>query len=504
MQRTVTLRLVIVVVSAILVLNLEAQAGVLMGLWKMEENAPTQTAVDSAAKGLTGRYNTGVVPNVPGASGFGLGTDFGNSSASITLSDPTYSISQLRNNFSVEAWINPSVVNVRQRIFSNDSWGFGISGTQSGGKGTLLLTTYGVLDYVGNVGVLPAGTWSHVAAVMDSNNQVTFYVNGNPAGGATNANPGNATNSVSFIGGRIATGSGEPFRGKADEVALFSGTLTQAEIQGHMTAGVPNPKQTVFRYDYSSLEPLSGIVDDSGAGHPGHTQGTTSYSTNIPRGFPTTLLPGGIPAGSGDRSLNGGAGQGMLTDQIDLVDNAKIAAAGGVTFETWIYRTQDANAGLEKVIDIGGTYGFRLVSNSSPTTDNDDFYFVPASGSVKLPVGQWHHVAGVLDTLGRQVDGNGDLSVMARFFFDGQQIGTDTATSLTAAYHDLWSKQRPIGIGVHPTVAGEIFRGLFYDTRIVLGALSPGEFSLTVPEPGSWLLFGFGSLTLWLLRRRAA
>lgn len=471
----------------------QAHGAVLLGYWKMEENQPTQKAVDSSAKGLLGTYNTGVDPNVYGAPGFDLGTDFRNTTSTITINDSAYVLSNLTQDFSVMAWINLESVGTTQRILSNNTWGFGI-----GNEKTIRLTTYGIKDYKATTDLSSMlGTWIHVAAVMDSNNAVTFYLNGVSDGTFTHTAPGTASNSLSYIGGRSATGSGEHFNGLVDEVAVFSGVLTQQEIQNYMRYGIPVPKHPVFRYDYNSSETLPTIPDDSGQGHPA-TGSAAVYAENTPRaGFPTPLLPGGMPKGTGDRSLDTSNG-GIVTTATNLVNNSLIAQAGGFTMETWVYRLRDTNAsGLEKIIDIAGCYRLQL----TPTTDVVSFTL--ANGSATLPVGEWHHLAAVFDTLGNQMAANGDLAGVARFYFDGMQLGTDTATTLSGSNDTSYLQTRGIGLGRHPSNSGELFQGLLYDSRMVLGVLSPGEFLLKVPEPSSLLLGSWGLLVVVTLGSRA-
>ncbi len=477
----------------------ESRAAELLGYWQMEENQTGQKAVDSSVNGHLGTYASALNPNVYGPSGFGLATDFGGTTATIALSDPGNTFHDLTNGFSVLAWINPDVVNLNQRVMANGTWGFGIDGGVSGEQGRLRFTTFGVKDYRSNVGVLPADTWSHVAAVFDTNYDATFYVNGAAVGTDTHTSSVTAKTGASYIGGY----GSQTFNGRVDEVAVFSGTLTQEQIASYMNSGIPTPKHTVFHYDYDSSEPLRTIPDDSGANHPATAATGTTYSENTPwpDGFATSLLPGGLPKGTGDRSVNTSAG-GIVTDAINLVNNAAIAEAGGFTMETWLYRLQDTGSTtLEKIIDIAGVYRLQLQPDSDLTGDSDTVRFNVAGGSAILPLGEWHHLAAVVDTLGSEVDGSGNLSAVARFFFDGRQMGTDTATTLAASSDTSYLQTRGIGIGRHP-VGSELFQGLFYDTRVVLGALSPGEF-LLVPEPSMAMLALFGFLALAGRRRRS-
>ncbi len=479
----------------------DSEAAVLLGHWKMEENQTGQKAVDSSVNGLIGTYGAALNPNVYGPRNFGLATDFRDTTATISLTDSAYTLSNLTNNFSVMAWINTDVLNINQRVIANETWGLGIDGNVSGSQGQLRFTTFGVKDYRSNAGVLPAGNWAHVAAVIDNANDVTFYVNGNMVGADTHSSSGIAGSSATYIGGRS---SEHFFDGLADEVAVFSGALTQSEIQQYMSSGIPTLKQTVFRYDYDSSEPLPGIPDDSGAGHPATAAGGTAFSANTPwpDGFSPALLPGGLPDGTGDRSVNTSA-DGIVTDAVNLLNNASIADAGGFTMETWVHRLVDTGStSVEKIIDIAGVYRLQLRPSSDATGDADTVQFNSGGGSATLPLDEWHHIAAVVDTLGNELDGSGNLSAVARFFFDGRQIGSDSAITLSAASDTSYLQTRGIGLGCHPT-SGEKFQGLLYDSRVVLGALSPGEFLLT-PEPSSIILVLLALVCVASRRRRAS
>lgn len=90
----------------------------------------------------------------------------------------TASINGLTNNFTVGAWIKPSVLPGLGRIVStactNSANGFGLGAF--GGK--LIFTTYGVRDYVGSLDILRPNVWQHVAVHLTPDNDAEFYVNG--------------------------------------------------------------------------------------------------------------------------------------------------------------------------------------------------------------------------------------------------------------------------------------------------------------------------------------
>lgn len=91
---------------------------------------------------------------------------------------PNSVVNQIGNRLTVSAWIKPSSLSGIQRIVASartvtvNGWGFGTYGT------SLVFSTFGVKeDYIFAAGLQP-NRWYHVAAVLDQNNAVSFYVNG--------------------------------------------------------------------------------------------------------------------------------------------------------------------------------------------------------------------------------------------------------------------------------------------------------------------------------------
>ncbi|MGD8969378.1 MAG: LamG domain-containing protein, partial [Anaerolineae bacterium] len=137
--------------------------------------------------------------------------------------------------FSVAAWINPSELSGGQRIVatartnSNNGFGFGTAGTD------LLFTTFGVNNYrLTGVG-LQTNRWTHVAAVLDGDNAVTFYVDGVDRGTiAHTVSPDADTDDVLLIGATTEAGSGSitaRFNGLIDEVMVVDRALSADEVR---------------------------------------------------------------------------------------------------------------------------------------------------------------------------------------------------------------------------------------------------------------------------------
>jgi hypothetical protein len=151
-------------------------------------------------------------------------------------SDDTINISydtshgQLIQNFSVSAWIKPSSLGGVQRIVAharksnNDGFGFGTNGTN------LQFKTFGVNNYETSSTSLQNNVWQHVVAVLNSSNQVAFYVDGLLDSVVTHTSPGEVNSDDELlIGGTTGPSSHsltELFVGSIDEVLIWNKTLS--------------------------------------------------------------------------------------------------------------------------------------------------------------------------------------------------------------------------------------------------------------------------------------
>ncbi len=81
---------------------------------------------------------------------------------------------------------------------------------------------------------VPVDEWTHLAVTQNDQSSYTFYVNGSPTTTAAAPNPfGNSVNdNPLYIGSRADKFT--TFNGNIDDVAIFSGVLTEAQIQDIM------------------------------------------------------------------------------------------------------------------------------------------------------------------------------------------------------------------------------------------------------------------------------
>ena len=185
---------------------------------------------------------------IPGQS-FGATAALNGSSYWVTTGASKYT--GLTNDFSVMAWINiPSTAGVSNHstvIFGSEvggGWGVGFQGQEQGAtQGQPYFVSYGIASYdlgAGSPGsVVPTNTWVNLAITKSSTAGVTFYLNGVAVGtvaGATgSANPAAANNWYIGNGADLQRW----FVGNIDEVRIYDGVLSQAQIQS--ISAVPEP-----------------------------------------------------------------------------------------------------------------------------------------------------------------------------------------------------------------------------------------------------------------------
>ena len=301
-------RILVATGAAILLLTAStAGAADLLGYWPLDETLSPPThpgyfAADLSYNGMTGVYQRGVTVGVPGAlPETGLAMDCDGVDDEIFLGNPA-SLANIGNNFTLAAWIYPRADDVgTQRIFSSSASG-------GGGFGWGLVnhdfkfTTYGVKDYVLPAASLPLNAWSHVAMTFDADNDATFYINGVSLGTVAGDSPANPTVDNFFIG---RTGIREPFNGMIDEMAVWGGVLSEAELAELAAGTLPN--ELGVAPPAGAVTPYEADADTALLYHFDHT--SKSYSFNAESYF--------IPDAAGNANLRTNWGSSAYSPFLD-------------------------------------------------------------------------------------------------------------------------------------------------------------------------------------------
>ena len=203
----------------------------LVAHYRLDETSGTM-AEDSSGNGNHGTYTgAGVTLGQAGICGGSTAVDFDGATGHVAIpSSP--SLDALSSDFTVAAWIRPDVLGL-MRVFANQrlggaggAWAFG----PLNGTGGMRFTTLGVQDY-DQASSLTAGNWHHIALVFDASFRASFYLDGALQGAVAGSAPANAPNAGWFIAVLDLTGIMEYFDGLIDDVQVYSGSATDAEIQ---------------------------------------------------------------------------------------------------------------------------------------------------------------------------------------------------------------------------------------------------------------------------------
>jgi hypothetical protein len=175
----------------------------------------------------------------------------------------------LRNDFTLEAWVRPKRLAGIQRILSKASaYGFGLRGDQ------VRFTTYGKQDYDTTQAKLSVDTWTHLAVFVDTDNTAHIYVNSVMVQALPGKGPANQSSAPLMIG-RLGTGL-EHFAGQIAEVRIWKGARP-VEIQADPSRRLKGDEPGLVAY-WLLNEGQGAIVHDktSFANH-GTIQGNVNW-----------------------------------------------------------------------------------------------------------------------------------------------------------------------------------------------------------------------------------
>ncbi|WP_448553201.1 DUF6701 domain-containing protein [Thalassotalea montiporae] len=285
----------------------------------------------------------------------------------------------LQGSFTITAWINPSNLDRGSRIFiddeNNSDRGYGFS-LGDPGNGRLRFYSRGVNPIsVDTASSIPANTWTFVAAVHDSANKTRqIYVNGvaqQITGGSTintyTGNWGTASGPAS-IGGETDGGeTANRFTGDMDEVRVYRGALSGAQINNIFQERHPCPTSSLLAHYTFEQSDISSQIDDMSGGnnHATNIGGLLDTDSKFCRGFDSAGENASTAISNAFRS------------SLDIDED--VGARGTISF--WFNSDINWNAGRERVL-------FDASCNGNPNCGSArDKYFVleiAANGRLKF------------------------------------------------------------------------------------------------------------------------
>ncbi|MBS1516873.1 MAG: proprotein convertase P-domain-containing protein [Bacteroidetes bacterium] len=313
------------------------------------------------------------------------GSFAGNSSSYISV--PNSASLELTGSFTLEAWINPTIVTgIAKGIISKG----GVKGTSLKYalrilNGRISLSTNGAQRLISKASTsINSNVWTHVAANYNSSlDQFQIMINGSLdtsciiSGAAPTSNPDSL-----FIG---ISGTSTPFPGLLDEVRIWNTSLSSVQIfafmktsmgicgdftSGNLVLSIPfqnnTGEGTIFSVmDYSDNLNNGNIRNVTGVNLSDRPSGNHHYSDCI--FFPST--------------------PGFLSGQ----DNPSISPVNKMTIEFWIYPKTDNYGILYKgsYTSLSPDYGMTVTSGKLNAYINNTL--ITSTDSVKKE--RWSHIA---------------------------------------------------------------------------------------------------------------
>lgn len=385
-------------------------------LLHFEELSNARTFADHSGWGRQGTCSAATCPTSNVAGQYGRAVQF-NGAQFITVAHSA--LSEVSAGFSIAAWVNPTTLTGVQRFIatartrSNDGFSFGFNGSSP------QFSAFGVKDF-NFTAPLTANTWTHVAAVVQSDNSVDLYVDGNLRGTITSTVPITPDlDDVLMLGGTTAISSttlSDGYNGLLDEVIVVNRALAVDEIRtlaARQPAGVsavdvayqstlpgspfynePIPAGEVLHLaleDRPTVSDTINFVDASGLNHTGFITGTATRPLTQQAGHTNNAV-----------KFNG------LQDKISV---NSFGTFNSVTFAGWVY--QPAASAQEGYL-INACFGSLSINNRWPMLEvrfgnGTSWQMRVIAPNPPMPLHEWVFLAATYDSGWLRLYQNGQL-----------------------------------------------------------------------------------------------
>jgi hypothetical protein len=190
---------------------------------------------------------------------------------------PTLAIT---GDLTLECWANFSVVGTQQHLITKGLPAVDVDGAQSNIHYFFTINTNRTLqlfmEYGGGANMVPVSTasasinaneWHHYAVVRNSVTKlVDFYVDGVKLGNSVSypLDPDGGANTNFHIGGSLRQDNSieAPLNGRIDEVRVWSGVRTHAQILDHMNCSISSGTNLVTAYNFNNRFPGGNNTGD--------------------------------------------------------------------------------------------------------------------------------------------------------------------------------------------------------------------------------------------------
>jgi len=203
-------------------------AGGLGGAYSFNEGSGTGV-YDASGNGNNGALQGGTSWTTAGK--YGNAISFNGTNAYVNI--PSSTSLQLTSAMTLEAWVNPSVVNgVWRDVIYKGKDNYYLDADSTSGKPATRATSGGALF---GTGPLTVNTWTHLAGTYDGVT-LRLYVNGVQVSSRAETGPIGVSTNPLQIGGDAFYG--QYFLGKIDEVRIYNWALSGPQIQSDMNSPI--------------------------------------------------------------------------------------------------------------------------------------------------------------------------------------------------------------------------------------------------------------------------